>query len=185
MLIWSCERGDLLEQVRKENEDGPTYKVVQRFCGIARFALGFSLKKHQKVTKSLELIPPVIGYKYYIVQYLCTILMNFCPEASHQSHQQGAPRSTGIGVGSWKSRVGETKEAGGQKDAHAQEDARILAEVGGSIPVVCFFFWGGKRGLLRGLKGIVLWKTSSFNMVDRVLYLPNECFTLFFVKFTF
>lgn len=68
VLIWSCERGDLLEQVRKENEDGPTYKVVQRFCGIARFALGFSLKKHQKVTKSLELIPPVIGYKYYIVQ---------------------------------------------------------------------------------------------------------------------
>lgn len=52
--------------------------------------------------------------------------------------------------------MGETKEAGGQKDAHAQEDARILAEVGGSIPVVCFFLGGEGRGLLRGLKGIFI-----------------------------
>ena len=54
--------------------------------------------------------------------------------------------------------MGETKEAGGQKDAHAQEDARILAEVGGSVPLLCVFFFGGggEKGLLRGLKGIFI-----------------------------
>lgn len=78
--------------------------------------------------------------------------------------------------------MGETQEAGGQKDAHAQEDARILAEVG-EVNTFCVFFFGGRGGGVKRVESgkvsllVGLWKTSNFNMVDRVLYLPNECFT--------
>lgn len=53
--------------------------------------------------------------------------------------------------------MGETKEAGGQKDAHAQEDARILAEVGGRKYLLCVFFLGGGKGGVKRVERYLYW----------------------------
>ena len=58
-----------------------------------------------------------------------------------------------------------------------------LQRLGEENTCCVFFFGGGGKGVVKRVESgkvsllVGLWKTSSFNMVDRVLYLPNECFT--------